>query len=227
MLRTTLLITSIFLFCGCKSTSTAQLYAINTGTEIEPTSIDLTKSKLANPIDYRPFQFWLQTRPQKILATNRSKGSLNYTSQNASLDIPVSEQAIQCMRHVFATIERENIKESKQWKEFKERFPYRFLEVLPDIKDFYTQTNPAPEIDSYNQFTVPVLWNGFQAIDNSAASDSRFKLRGYLKWSGVLLPDGITCLVATSKQVLNLLEQSKACEEGNLSSCNIPTEIDP
>lgn len=227
MLRATLLIISIPLLCSCKSTSTAQTYAIDTGTEIEPTSIDLTKSTLTNPIDYRPFQFWLQAQPQKILATNRTKSSLNYTSQNANLDIPVSDQAIQCMRHVFATIERENIKESRQWREFKEKFPYRFLEILPDIKDFHTQSNATADRDSYNQFSIPVLWNGFQSNDNSTARDTRFKLRGYLKWTGVLLPDGVTCLVATSKQVLNLLEQSLECELRNTTSCNTPTEIDP
>lgn len=217
----TLLLTMV---SACKSTSPSQNYA--SGADSEPTTFDLKTSTLENPIDNMPFQFWLETGSQKILATNRTRDALNYTSQNNNLDIPVSSQAIQCMRHVFATIEKEQIKTSKLWKSFKDRYPYRFLEILPELKDFYSAPSPnEATTNNFSQLTMPVLWNGFEP--ESGSSDTGFKLRGYLKWSGVLLPDGITCLVATKDQILKLLERSLQCEAGDIANCNVPTEIAP
>lgn len=209
---------------ACKSTTPSQTHARLQ--DSEPTTFDLKTSTLENPIDNMPFQFWLETGSQKILATNRTRDALNYTSQNSNLDIPVSIQAIQCMRHVFAAIEKEQIKTSTLWKSFKDRYPYRFLEVLPELKDFYSSHSPnEATTNNFSQLTMPVLWNGFES--ESGSSDTGFKLRGYLKWSGVLLPDGITCLVATKDQILKLLERSLQCEAGDIANCNVPTEIAP
>lgn len=209
---------------ACRSTNPSQTYTAKT--VADPLIITLADSSTDTPIDNMPFQFWLQTKPQPILATNRTKGALNYTSQNANLDIPVSEAAIKCMRLVFSTIAASSIKTSKQWLDFKKRFPYRFLELLPVLKDFYSErTNGQPY--NFSQLTVPILWNGFQAAGAARSTEAGFKVRGYLKWSGVLLPDGNTCMVATSAQVLELLELSLSCEDGKLTSCNIPTENVP
>jgi len=227
MKRFVLFMCSLGVVSACKSTSSSYTYSSNSLQILQPIQIDLSSATIDAPIDNMPFQFWLQTSPQKILATNRSKGVLNYTSQNTNLDIPVSTQAIQCMQQVFASFQRENIKATEQWTTFRARFPYRFLEILPEVKDFYSLGGPESLSVPYTQLTVPVLWNGFQSVSGAMSSGTGFKLRGYLKWSGVLLPDGKTCLVATKEQVLNLLEQGLRCESGDKESCNFPTEIDP
>jgi hypothetical protein len=221
-MRRLVLITLILLaVSACRGTNSSQSYATNVG--VKPLIISIADTISNTPIDDMPFQFWLQTNTQHILATNRTKGALNYTSRNRQLDIPVSTAALKCMGHVFSTIAASNLKKSNQWLNFKKKYPYRFLELLPEVKDFYSQINNQ-EGQNFSQLTVPILWNGFEATGESKPSDTGFRVRGYLKWSGVLLPDGNTCLVATTAQILELLELSLKCEEGDQTSCNFPTE---
>jgi len=228
------LLALLIVVSACKGTNNTETYGSVSHQKIVPLTFDISTSSSETAIDSMPFQFWLQSSPIKILATNRSRGALNYTLQNAQIDIPVSQNAIQCMRQVFTTIEKGNIKETKQWSDFKKKFPYRFLEILPELKDFYSISKLVNQkaierltlTDPY-QLTLPVLWSGLQPTIDSEQRPAGFKLKGYLKWRGVLLPDGVTCLVATSKQILSLLEQSIDCENGKLTRCNIPTETTP
>ncbi len=224
MRRFAFVFSMLFAGSACRSTNSSKTFADSA--EAEPMIISLETSSSLAPIDSMPFHFWLQSKTQPILATNRTKGSLNYISQNRQLDIPVSEAAIKCMSQVFSTIAASEVKKSEQWSNYRKKYPYRFLELLPEVKDFFSE--PFEDgTHNFHQLTTPVLWNGFEATGESKPTDTGFKVRGYLKWVGVLLPDGNTCMVTRSSEVLKLLELSMKCEDGDQTSCYFPTETIP
>jgi hypothetical protein len=224
MRRFAFIISILFAGIACRSTNSSQTF-VNSA-EAEPMIISLEASSSLAPIDSMPFHFWLQSKTQPILATNRTKGALNYISQNRQLNIPVSQAAIKCMSQVFSTIAASDVKKSEQWSKYRKKYPYRFLELLPEVKDFYSEPFEH-EIPDFRQLTTPVLWNGFEATGEAKPTDTGFKARGYLKWVGVLLPDGNTCMITSGSEVLKLLELSMKCEDGDQTSCYFPTETIP
>lgn len=211
---------------GCKTSGNTS-YLNSTG--VVPIKVMLTPSSERPSTDSRPTQYWLHPAngKQSILATRKSNSGLTYTSGNSGINQPVSISAQQCMDHIFRTIEKSQFEKSIEWKNYSRKYPYRFLEILPELQDFYTSRaagESSQDTKKFGQWLVPVLWNGFKNANISPPGESGFKVRGYIKWRGALLSDGKTCLIARSEDIARLLQTALKCEDGEKIFCNFRTE---
>lgn len=211
-------------FSGCRATvqgpeprqaSIQKMLPVTVGaSELEPT------------IDHRPFQFWMHrdlSDQSPVLAANRTTKDLRYIASNEGLSVEVSPAAIRCMGEVFAIITRYNLERSEEWTNFRTMHPHRFLEVLPEVHDFHTyksQHSAAHEIDakSVTSWFGPKLWSGQEQ------RESGFRVRGYLKWRGILLDDGTTCLITRGDDVRTFLSHAMNCEAGDAEACTLVVE---
>jgi hypothetical protein len=216
---------------GCKTTDTPRpVQTEDRGRHMTAVTLSLTGEVPA--IDERPFRFWMYrsvTDREPVLATNRSARTLRYVAANYGIDVPVTPEAIRCMGSVFAAIEQANLKQTQVWQEFRKLWPYRFLEILPEVHDFrsYQQESADPAAPVKAGFmTRPTLWSGLAAADAPAPGESGFRVRGYLKWKGVLLPDGVTCMISQSDDLTRLLADAVDCERGNNANCSFATGDD-
>lgn len=219
-------------FCGCRTADKPRpVKTDNVGANM--TSVILALTEDVPEISQRPFQFWMYRNirdPAPVMASNRSAKALRYVVANQQVNIPVSAAAIHCMGTIFRAIEEANLKQSPEWMEFRRIWPYRFLELLPEVHDLYSYRSEAASETAEETppltWARPALWAGLSAAETPTPGEPGFRVRGYLQWKGVLLADGVTCVISRPEDVIRLLSDAVRCEQGNSSYCAIATEGD-